>query len=92
MPENELYDVVIVGAGPAGLAAGLYASRDGYKTVLLEKNGLPGGQIMLTENIENYPGYEKIGGFELVEKFKSQAVKFGSQIVTNQGEIGRAHV
>ena len=85
MAENKLYDVIIVGAGPGGLAAGLYASRDGYKTLLLEKNGLPGGQIMLTENIENYPGYEKIGGFELVEKFKSQALKFGSQIVTNQG-------
>ena len=85
MPENELHDVLIVGAGPAGLAAGLYASRDGYKTLLLEKNGLPGGQIMLTENIENYPGYEKIGGFDLVEKFKAQAIKFGSQIVANQG-------
>ncbi len=84
MSENELYDVIIVGAGPGGLAAGLYASRDGYETILLEKNGLPGGQIMLTENIENYPGYEQIGGFDLVEKFKSQALKFGAQIVTNQ--------
>lgn len=85
MSETELYDVIIIGAGPAGLAAGIYASRDGYKTILLEKNGLPGGQIMLTENIENYPGYEKIGGFDLVEKFKAQVLKFGSQIVTNQG-------
>ncbi|MCK5114210.1 MAG: FAD-dependent oxidoreductase [Phycisphaerae bacterium] len=85
MSENQMYDVVIVGAGPAGLSAGLYASRDGYKTLLLEKNGLPGGQIMLTEHIENYPGYEKIGGFELVENFKTQATKFGSEIVTNQG-------
>ncbi|HNX27488.1 MAG TPA: FAD-dependent oxidoreductase, partial [Phycisphaerae bacterium] len=62
-----LHDVIIVGAGPAGLAAGLYAARDRYSALLLEKNGLPGGQIMLTEHIENYPGYEKIGGFELVE-------------------------
>jgi thioredoxin reductase (NADPH) len=79
-----LYDVIIVGAGPAGLAAGLYAARDGNKTLLIEKNGLPGGQIMLTEHIENYPGYLKIGGFELVEEMKGQAVHFGAEIVTNR--------
>jgi len=84
MTETDAYDVVIIGAGPAGLAAGLYAARDGFKTLLLEKNGLPGGQIMLTEHIENYPGYEKIGGFELVEKMKSQTMSFGAEIVVNK--------
>ncbi|MBT3279105.1 MAG: FAD-dependent oxidoreductase [Phycisphaerales bacterium] len=81
---DSLYDVIIVGAGPAGLAAGLYAARDGNKTLLIEKNGLPGGQIMLTEHIENYPGYLKIGGFELVESMKTQATHFGAEIVTNR--------
>ena len=52
MTDIETYDVIIVGAGPAGLAAGLYSARDRFKTLLLEKNGLPGGQIMLTEHIE----------------------------------------
>jgi len=84
MNETQQWDVVIVGAGPAGLAAGLYAARDRFKTLLIEKNGLPGGQIMLTEHIENYPGYEKIGGFELVEQFKKQATEFGAEIVCSQ--------
>jgi thioredoxin reductase (NADPH) len=84
MSNENVYDVMIVGAGPAGLAAGLYAARDRYRTCLLEKNGLPGGQIMLTEHIENYPGYEKVGGAELVEHMKAQVVNFGAEIVANQ--------
>lgn len=84
MSESEVFDVIIVGAGPAGLAAGLYAGRDRYSALLLEKNGLPGGQIMLTEHIENYPGYEKVGGFELVEHMKKQTLQFGAQLKINQ--------
>jgi len=84
MSENPLHDVAIVGGGPAGLAAALYTARDRYDTVILEKNGLPGGQIMLTESIENYPGYKHVGGMELVEKMKEQVVEFGAKVVVNK--------
>jgi thioredoxin reductase (NADPH) len=84
MAENPVHDVAIIGAGPAGLAAALYTARDRYDTVILEKNGLPGGQIMLTESIENYPGYKHVGGMELVEKMKGQVTDFGAKVLTNK--------
>ena len=84
MSDTETVDVMIIGAGPAGLAAGLYAARDRYETLLLEKNGLPGGQIMLTDRIENYPGIVQIGGFELIEQQKKQVEGFGAKIVANR--------
>jgi len=76
---DQQYDVIIIGGGPAGLAGALYTARDRYSTLILEKNGLPGGQIMLTENVENYPGYQKITGFELVEEMKTQVANFGAE-------------
>ena len=85
MTDGPLYDVIIVGAGPAGLAAGMYAARDQYKTLVLERTGLPGGQILLTERVENYPGYEKIGGLELIEHMRNQAAGFGAEIAVNKG-------
>ena len=78
---SEHYDCIIVGAGPAGLAAALYASRDGLKTLALEKF-LPGGQIINTDRIENYPGIERIDGPGLVEQMKKQAQSFGTVIET----------
>ena len=77
------FDVIIIGAGPAGLAAALYTARDRYKTLLLEKRGLPGGQIMLTERIENYPGFEFISGPDLVNNMVRQCQTFGADLRNN---------
>ncbi len=73
-----LYDVIILGAGPAGLSAALYAGRACLKTLLIEK-AMPGGQITLTDEIENYPGQllEGESGFSLTERMSQQADKFG---------------
>ncbi|MGD1042435.1 MAG: FAD-dependent oxidoreductase [Sedimentisphaerales bacterium] len=78
---SERYDCIIIGAGPAGLAAGLYAARDRFKMLLLEKF-VPGGQINNTDRIENYPGFERISGYELIEKMQKQTVAFGGEIKT----------
>lgn len=76
---SESYEIVIIGAGPAGLAAAIYAGRARRQTLVLEK-GVPGGQILLTDWIENYPGFpEGIAPFELMEKFRQQAEKFGAE-------------
>ena len=75
------YDVIIIGAGPAGLAAALYASRDRLKTLVLEKF-MPGGQINNTDRIENYPGVERIDGPGLIEQMQKQAENFGAEIKT----------
>ena len=76
------YDLVIIGAGPAGLTAGLYAARARMNVLLLEK-AVPGGQIIVTDWIENYPGFpEGISGFDLAEKMKNQAQELGLKIET----------
>jgi thioredoxin reductase (NADPH) len=76
---EQIWDCVIVGAGPAGLGAALYAARDRFKTVLLEKFA-PGGQINTTDRIENYPGYANISGPDLTEKMLAQATAFGAEL------------
>lgn len=76
------YEVVIIGAGPAGMCAGLYAGRSMLKSVVLER-GFPGGELLNTEVIEDYIGFEHILGHELATKFQSHAEKFGAQILTS---------
>jgi thioredoxin reductase (NADPH) len=79
------YDIVIVGAGPAGLTAGLYAGRARLKTLLLEKL-IHGGQVMTTDLVENYPGFpEGISGFELSDRMRKQAERFGLEF--RNGEV-----
>ena len=73
---NEQFDVIIVGGGPAGLAAGLYAARMNLKAVLLER-GPVGGQLLNTELIEDYPGFESVLGADLAVKMGDHARKFG---------------
>lgn len=80
-----IYDVIIVGGGPSGMSAAIYASRARLKTLLIEKAGC-GGQIAITDHLENYPGFEEgINGFELAMKMEKQARTFGSEIV--YGEV-----
>jgi thioredoxin reductase (NADPH) len=72
-----MYDVIVVGGASAGLTAAMYASRQGLKTVVITKD--IGGQALLTNDIENYPAFEHVGGFELMSKFEKQAKSFGAE-------------
>lgn len=76
------FEVVIVGAGPAGMCAGLYAGRSMLKSVVLER-GFPGGELLNTEVIEDYIGFEHVLGHELATRFQSHAEKFGADIRTS---------
>lgn len=96
---SEIYDLIIVGAGPAGLAAGLYGGRSRLNTLIIEK-AADGGQIAITDSIENYPGgmVEGESGPELIQRFTAQAEKFGAKrvgaTVTSMeltGEIKKIH-
>jgi len=80
----KVWDTVIVGAGPAGLTAGIYAGRSKLSTLILDQM-MPGGQLLITEQIENYPGFsEGITGFELSEKMRVHAEKFGAVFENGQ--------
>jgi len=77
--DKMIYDVIIIGAGPAGLTAGIYTSRRGLKSLILSK-GLS-NQVSETAHIENYPGFEKIEGYRLIQKFEEQVRDFGVEII-----------
>ena len=93
--ETPEYDIVIVGAGPAGLAAGLYAARARRKTLIIERK-VTGGQIALTADVENYPGFDNINGFDLAEKMHKQAERYGMETayadVTDVEQDGQMHL
>jgi thioredoxin reductase (NADPH) len=79
-----MYDVIIIGGGPAGLTAGLYNARARLKVVLYERLA-PGGQVLTTDSVENYPGFpDGVSGFELMDRMKTQAEKFGLEIRSDE--------
>jgi len=82
MRATSLHDVIIIGGASAGLAASLYTSRQGLKTLVITKD--IGGQALLTDSIENYPGYEHIGGFDLMTKFEAQAKLYGAEFAYDE--------
>jgi thioredoxin reductase (NADPH) len=81
--ESQFYDLVIVGGGPGGLTAGIYAMRAALNTVLVEK-GLAGGQVANSDSVENYPGFESITGFDLSQKFLQHAQSYGLKIIQRE--------
>ena len=85
-----VYDLAIIGSGPAGLSAGIYGARAGLKTVILERL-TSGGQVITTDVVENYPGFiDPISGYELVERMTGQAAKFG--VETRSVEVTEINV
>lgn len=78
MVEKRIYDVIIIGAGPAGMTAGVYASRGNLDTLMIER-GVPGGQMADTEDVENFPGFEHVLGVDLSNKMFEHAKKFGTE-------------
>ncbi|MCT2537312.1 thioredoxin-disulfide reductase [Aquibacillus koreensis] len=78
MSEERIYDVIIAGAGPAGMTAAVYTSRANLDTLMLER-GIPGGQMANTEDVENYPGYDHILGPDLSNKMFEHSKKFGAE-------------
>lgn len=98
-----VFDVIIVGGGVAGLTAGLYSARDGFKTLVLEgypvsSTDMPGGALMLTSEIANYPGFNAAAGMDLIEVMREQAEKAGAHIISDRAsnlvpaaEKGKCH-
>ena len=80
---KDLYDLVIVGGGPAGLSAAIYMARAKYKVLLIEKEQI-GGQITITSEVVNYPGIERTDGKRLTQSMKKQAEAFGAELVLGE--------
>ena len=81
-----IYDVIIVGSGPAGLAAAIYAQRAKLSTLVLAKEYMSGGQVLNTYEVDNYPGLPGIGGFELGMKFREEEKSMITKIIVLQGK------
>ncbi|MFO8083390.1 MAG: thioredoxin-disulfide reductase [Desulfobacterales bacterium] len=83
MAEEQVNDLVIVGGGPGGLSAGIYAMRAALVTVLVEQS-IPGGQVVMSDEVENYPGFEHVSGAELSQKFAEHAQSYGLKIISQE--------
>ena len=81
--DDQIYDLIILGGGPAGLTAGLYAMRAVLKTILIEK-ATPGGQLAITKGVENYPGIEDITGLDLSDKLLHHAQSYGLEVIRDE--------
>lgn len=79
---SRTFDLIIIGAGPAGMCAALYAGRSMLKAAIVER-GAPGGELLNTELIEDYPGFESIRGHELADRMATHALKFGAEMITD---------
>lgn len=84
---NQMLDVLIIGSGPAGLAAAIYAKRAGMKVVIIEKTGISGGQVLSTYEVDNYPGLPMVSGFDLAESFRKHAEHL--DVMLKEGEVER---
>ena len=83
MTSTELYDLIIIGGGPGGLSAAIYAVRAAMKTVLVEK-GVPGGQVTMSDEVENYPGFTHVSGAELSMKFTQHAQSYDLEMISQE--------
>lgn len=79
-----MYDITIIGSGPAGLSAAIYAQRACLDTIVIEKNGISGGQVLNTWEVDNYPGFPGVTGFELSRQFREHANKLGARVVQDE--------
>ena len=79
-----MYDIIIIGSGPAGLSAAIYAQRACLDTIVIEKTGISGGQVLNTWEVDNYPGFPGVTGFELSRQFREHANKLGARVVQDE--------